>query len=547
MTAILEKQLILRSHKLAGGENERWYETRIPFFTCPDPVFEKLWYYRWEVVRRHLKFVSDEVGYIFTEFQGDEAFYWAGEFNTIVAASDHHVNEARWLRDPQYVQQYMRFWLTHPGAQPQSYSSALADSIWRILEVHGGMIFASDLIDSLIANHRRWIKGRVAYPHDNGYNSKRGLFWNTGRDSTGEYNLPSAQLNEPLRGIQGYKIRGGAGYRPDNNADMYADALAISRIAELAGRYDEAQEFADRAKMLKYNVQENLWDPSREFFVHRWLRDEYSEADRHGAPSIRAGSMIWETNADRFGGVGHQSHERGEGRGRELVGYLPWYRGLPDDEPKYASAWRYLLDTEYFYAPFGPTTAERHDPWFDIQYDCRTNGNSFPLNTSRVLNGLANLLHDYKHHGVLTEKAYFDLLSIYARTQYRDGKPYLAEFHHPDKDCWTVDRPIGKHYFHSSFCDLIITGLIGLRPRADGGFSVRPLTGDAWDYFVLEDLPWQGHRLSIVYDRDNSRYGRGQGLTVWVDGQCTAQAPDLRLLEIDVESPDHPAAVVVRG
>ena len=524
---MFNKNNILSRNGIRDQKTAAWLMAEAPFFECPDPVFERLWYYRWSVVFRHLVYVPEIGGHIFTEFESDGPLYWAGPFNSIVGASDHHVNEARWLRSQRYAQEYLRFWLTHEPAQRQNYSAALADSVWAAYCAQGDARLPLDLLDALVANHDCWRKEHVDYPHDRGHDAASGLFWNTGRNSTGEYNLPSAQLNEPLRGIQGYKIRGGAGYRPDINADMFADMAAISRIARLAGRPDLADDYARRARALQREAHARLWDPGREFFMHRWLRDEYSEGDRHGSPSIRAGSLLWETNADRHGGIGHQPHERGEGKGRELTGYLPWYRHMPEDTPVLAEAWRFLLDPEYFYAPYGPTTAERHDPWFSIQYDCRLNGNSFPLNTSRVLNGAANLLHDYRHHGAMTPRAYFDLLGIYARTQYRDGEPYLAEMHHPDQDHWVVDRPIGAHYFHSSFCDLVITGLLGVRARPDNTLRISPLLpAGAWDYFALLDLPWHGRLVTVLWDRTGKKYGR-RGLRVLIDNIEQSHSPEL--------------------
>lgn len=268
---------------------------------------------------------------------------------------------------------------------------------------------------------------------------------------------------------------------------------------------------------LKWQTVRQLWDPQRQFFMHRWLRDEYSEADVYGAPSIRAGSLIWETNADRFGGVGHQPQERGIGRGRELVGYLPWQYHIPEDTPEYSRAWRFLMDREYFGAPYGPTTAERHDPWFSIPYDCRCNGNSFPLNTSRVLTAATCLLNEYRHTGGFDRQSWWMLFQTYARTQTKDSRPYLAELHHPDEDRWVVDRPIGQHYFHSSFIDQVITGLAGLRPRPDRQLQVSPLAPESWPCFALEDINYRGHRLSLTWDHDGLRYGRGQGLSVYVD------------------------------
>ena len=53
-------------------------------------------------------------------------------------------------------------------------------------------------------------------------------------------------VNEPLRGIQGYKIRGGAGYRPDHSAEMYADMVALARLALLANRRELARNSRPR-------------------------------------------------------------------------------------------------------------------------------------------------------------------------------------------------------------------------------------------------------------------------------------------------------------
>jgi len=41
----------------------------------------------------------------------------------------------------------------------------------------------------------------------------------------------------------------------------------------------------------------------------------------------------------------------------------------------------------------------------------------------------------------------------------------------------------GDHYNHSTYCDLIITGLVGLRPRADDIVEVNPLLPEStWRY-----------------------------------------------------------------
>lgn len=113
------------------------------------------------------------------------------------------------------------------------------------------------------------------------------------------------------------------------------------------------------------------------------------------------------------------------------------------------------------------------------------------------------------------------LLHIFAISHRKNGQPYLAEALHPDTG--SFDHHDGynhsEHYFHSSFNDLIITGLAGLKTRADDVIEIDPLAPADWPYFALDDVPYRGHRLSIVWDKDGSRYGKGAGLRVLVDGK----------------------------
>ena len=51
----------------------------------------------------------------------------------------------------------------------------------------------------------------------------------------------------------------------------------------------------------------------------------------------------------------------------------------------------------------------------------------------------------------------------------------------------------GKDYNHSSFCDLIISGLVGLRPQADDIVEVNPPVPDGtWDWFCLDNVTYHG-------------------------------------------------------
>jgi hypothetical protein len=89
----------------------------------------------------------------------------------------------------------------------------------------------------------------------------------------------------------------------------------------------------------------------------------------------------------------------------------------------------------------------------------------------------------------------------------------------------------GKDYNHSGYCDLIITGLVGLRPQADDSVVLHPLIpDDTWDYFCLDGVPYHGRTLTVFYDKTGTRYGRGAGLRILADGKEIGVVPELRPL-----------------
>lgn len=535
-----EKTRLLKRFSFWDNQDWQWYRANIPFWESPDPVIDEIYYYRWEVVTKHLRYASPEVGYVFTEWLN--AVGYSGSFGPISCPAALQLREARWLADPRYAMDFCRYWFKAPGARPLAYSWSAGWALMSVYEAVGARMhdLLCAFLHPLTELHEQWKAGKVGYPTNRGYDPKRGLFWNTGRDSSGEGNLASMQLSETLSGINEYKVRGGAGYRPDINADMYGDLVAIGKIAAISGHRQTADKYLRLAEDLRRRILEQLWDADRQFFMHRWRYDQYGEGDTAGQPGIKAGSLIWETNKNRHGGTGFQPEKRGAGKGRELTGYVPWYYRLPYDDDSgngvdYSSAWRYLMDPNYFYGEFGPTTAERNDPWFAIIYDdCRFNGNSWPLNTSKVLVAAANLLNDYKSRRFFSRADFFTLLKNYARTHYKDGKPYLAESHDPDRDQWTVDRLNGRHYFHSCFIDIIITGLAGLRPREDNVLEINPLVPEAWDYFALRDVPYHGRKITVLWDRQGKKYGHGQGLMVFSDGELMASLPKIGKLTAEL-------------
>ena len=158
-----------------------------------------------------------------------------------------------------------------------------------------------------------------------------------------------------------------------------------------------------------------------------------------------------------------------------------------------------------------------------------------------TLRALANLLHDYKQDA-MSKEDYFKTLKIYTdshRLRLDDGReiPWIDENLDPFSGEWLA-RKIkiregtfygrGDHYNHSGYSDLIITGLVGLRPRPDNVVEVNPLLPDgAWDWFCLDNMLYHGRRLTIIWDRTGKRYKKGKGLRLLIDGKEVARSDTL--------------------
>jgi len=499
---VLDKSEQLTAQDFWVNRDFDWYKANIPFFECPDDEIVTTYYYRWELVTRHICYGSPNSGYSFTEFANRP--FWSGRYGAIACPSGHQFYDIRWLRDPIYARDYLRYWFHTPGAQPRKYSSWMADSAWATHRVHPNKEFIVDLLPDLTKNYQEWQR-RQWVPG-------MGLYWQLGHDDGMEFDINARQTRDILRG--------GQSLRPSFNAYMWADARALARITRLAGDDRTASEYSERAALIKKHVQERLWDPKRQFFFP--MSNQRHEKDGH----------VIEKHTLTYASGKHA----GSPHGRELHGYVPWAFGMPD--AGYEEAWKFLMDPDYFYADFGPTTVERNDPMFLLKDGCCWwSGQSWPFATTQTLKAMARVLQDYEQDHI-SRRDYVKQLNIFSVSHRKDGRPYIAEALSPFTGSWRGHdmHNRSEHYFHSGFVDLVITGLCGLRPRDDDKIVLQPLIPDSWSWFALDDVPYKGHRLTIVWDKVGSRYGHGPGLHLFVDGKKHKTSADAKLLEATLPS-----------
>lgn len=494
---------ILLSYDWWDNRDWAWYEEHIPFLETPDPELDATYYYRWELVTKHLVYGSPESGYTFTEFI-DRPF-WSGSFGAISCPLGHQAYEIRWLKDRRVIEDFSRYWFETPGAEPRNYSNWYGDAMWATYEVLGDVELLQTVFPHMESQIAGWTEERWDPDH--------GMYRWVGAWDGMETNINSRLTEDEFGGAEGY--------RPTLNSYLYADMVATSKAAALFGEEGKAAEYRDRAVALKTRVQEELWDPERDFFFHQFASDEKD--------GIRGKSLTYQSGP--FSGDPH---------GRELLGFVPWQFKLPD--PGFERAWRFLMDPQYFRAPYGPTGVEQGDPQFLVSPACCVwSGNAWPYATAQTLTALANLLHDYQQ-SVVDRAEYYTLLRSYALSHRQNGRPYLAEAADPFTGAFDGHNTFyhSEHYLHSGFIDQVISGLLGLRPRADDTLRVNPLVPEEWEYFALQGVDYHGHDLAIVWDRDGSRYSRGPGLAIYLDGSEIARRRELGEIRVKVPPPVDP-------
>ena len=460
-------------------------KANIPLFTCPDGEIERLYYYRWWTYRKHIK--ETPAGFLVTEFL--KPVKHAAEYNALSCALGHHIAEGRWLHDRRFVDGDIHFWLrTGEGGgirkNLHQFSGWVAAALYDRWLMDGREEFLVSYLDPLLADYAAWEQERL---------TDSGLFWQ--RDV-------SDGMESSISG--GRKVRN---IRPSINSYMYGNAKAIAAIARMAGRQAVAAQFRDKAARLKNLIEQRLWNRAAGFFETRVESGEFAPV-------------------------------------REEIGYTPWYFDLPDGDAGYEIAWKQLMDPQGFYAPYGPTTAERRSPDFQVPYegdDCQWNGPSWPFATTITLKALANVLTGYRQTAV-SRRDYFDTFRIYTRSQHlklEDGRvvPFIDEDLNPLTGEWLARAMKirkktyygrGDHYNHSGYADLVITGLAGLRPRADSTVEVNPLLpAGAWDWFCVDRIPYRGRTLAIVWDRDGGKFGKGKGLRLLANGREIGHAAEL--------------------
>lgn len=476
-----------------------WMAREIPFFDAPDKATEEMYYFRWYAFKKHI--VQTPTGYVITEWLPKPNFpnpaHPDGSYGALVDAAPFHLDEARWLHTRAIAEDDARFWYKPdvPGSPNiRKYSAAMATAVREVTLANGDSSLAISLLPQLTRVYRDW---------ETAQQDPNGLFW-------------SIDTRDAME-----KSISGDGYRPTLNSYMVSDARAIAATAQLAHNQQLADEYKAKANKLNHLIETVLWNPKDQFYeVVSPAKDSGIRAQKK---FVDPGTVL------KLAGV------------RELIGYNPWNFSSP--APSHAVAWSQLFDPQGFNGKYGATTAEHRSPRFRFvsSDQCTWNGPAWPFAMTQTLNAMATYLDSPGTHSI-SFKDYRLLFSRYVLAQHLrlpNGRliDWIDEDYDADTDEWIAKEMLiqkkkqvgrGNYYNHSGFADPLITGLIGLRPRADDTIELNPaIDPKAWPWFAIDALPYHHHLLTIAWDSTGHRYHRGRGLWIAVDGKIIVRRSTL--------------------
>lgn len=477
---------------------QQWFIDNCPGFECSDPYMTRCWWYRWYIARHCLS--RARTGNL------PEPCYFEGtrreNFPSLIAfSSGHIIDETRWLRDATatfgQVRDHIRsasaagyFQSARVNGSGWFYTNWISLAAWNAFCVRPDAAWLAEVwpglardVDGVLASFDKDGDTLVSPPGHGttGMEFQPSFFYFNDYDDT----KPEASLE-----------------RPDFVAYVYGNARAVAAAARRLGRRDDAIRFERLAQEIRTACLSKLWDEKDAFFYAARTDDD------------------------------------AKARVREIAGFYPYMSRLVPDEPKYTRQLAYLADTSEFWNPWPLATVSKTCPVYSPSHRtwpgpggrisrCMWNGPTWPHADAIILNVMREAITWY-HQPYITPEHFWRLLDRYTHMHYEQDdvdRPLLWEYY--DGVTGAGDREGCPDYFHSTYNDVLVRGVAGLTPDDSDDVRLTPIAGPL-TYFRFDDVPYRGHRLTIVYDAGEHDRGRyPHGLSLYVDGRLVAQRADL--------------------
>jgi len=497
--------------------NRKW-ASDIPYIDVPDPAIEKAIVYRWWG-ERYNTLDTNEPGYVYqypTTIEGVNLYQ-----NSVVLTQPMHLQDTKWIRNP-----YLAYgqilnvgelsgssaFLDSPGhtSWNNHYSQYIGTAGLEAYQVQGG---GKEIADRFASYFEGDGVGQLEH-YDGNDNDliAYDTYYMPGNDADAiSFGYPKSNASAPgARTIE----------RPES-AYVYGDFSAASQLYALAGA-DQAKVDAMQAKgeAVRDSILDNLWSPTMRMFLAATSYGATSAATANGKPNplpLEERSLI---------------------PARESNLYDIYAENLipQEDADEYVDGLRFLRYGDNF--PIFPFyTANQYDR---TAYNIGGSNNFSNINFAVQYRGVRSALRYYDPEQKYITPQYAErLLQWMAWSVYPNGDvsaPNQGEYYsnwNPTTKTFTRNNPY--HVMLGNMNYIYIEDMAGLQPRSDDLIQLWPIDL-GYDHFMVNNLRYHDHDVTIVWDQDGSHYGLGTGYTLYVDGEKKVTADKIGKLTYDPNS-----------
>lgn len=483
-----------------------WLTANVPAFKSNDALTRQYWHRATSIVKKNLFRVGEGRLSRWAIAEGRWKSSWYP--NVISYGAGHQIRETRWLRDPQYVRDIIVTWCESQkanGVFPShitpdmigegQYTDWITSTVWDAYCVEPAAIPVAELLPALQRNVDGWL---ATYDTDADGLLLVDSHWWTGM----EWQPSFFAFNGFDKDKQDQHLE-----RVDLTAYVYGNALGLSRLFEVTGDEAGAAHYRTVADRIREALIRVMWDDGTRFF--------YSVE-----PTSHAKAMV-----------------------KEVIGVYPFYFSMFGPDATFVSAWTSILNPDEFWTRWPVASATKQCPAYsqDVTFNgknvggCMWNGPTWPHANSLVLSAMAATLREYAK-SPLEARHFQELLDKYTMSQFLNQDlryPWTGEYLNGDTAAWRTDE---RDYDHSTYIDLIVADLAGLRPRADAMLELHPTIAATTPDFLVDGIRYHGHDVTIAWHRDADASPDGlTGYRVYVDGRLvhrSEETPGRVILEL---------------
>ncbi len=495
------------------NENDRrvmqWFEENVPQLRCSDPILEKLYYYRWYIVFKNL--INPEIDCFndFCMYEGKDQFA-----QVCSASAAMHIREMRWLKKHEYVMSEMKSLLLSQikegkdkGRLRDTYISDIPTAVWETY------CLLPDTCRNLILSNRIAVLQYVEYQQSELYFPESAPLpvvvgsWRTAAEyqpAFFEFTQPQwdHEQSQPFEKEHLTQL-----HRVDDSTYLCTNMAAVSKLYHRAEEDTIANSYASCSAKIQQNILHYMWDDNTKFFYDLCPRN------------LR---KAWQSKS--FDGFIAARIEPSQQNKEDLMDHLRHEFNTPFPIPTVATDCPAFSPDNTW--KIGPHATSEHP----YTYNCCWNGPSWNFANSLVIDALGETVQGSKTRR--QSSLFAQLFNKWCREQCpRPGAiPNSCEHYNPftGEELRTV-----RDYSHSTFIDILMRRIIGIRENADNTLLCQPLD-IGLSALTVTDIPYQGHTVDFDWNKE-----RHVPLQVFIDKKLTYESDRLSDFCLNLERIDN--------